>query len=97
MEISDALHTASIARDTAARSAAERLRLLSKARAATAALDAALAACRSYEGPAVSVIPDATRDALINLATDAVEVSDQLLGCQSYIRSVINPKPNPKE
>ena len=97
LEISDALSSASLARATAARSAAERLRLLAKARADSAALSDALDACRSYAGPAVAVIPDAVREALVELGTDADQITAQLRGCQSYVRSVLNPQPNPKE
>lgn len=88
MEIADALNQAQIARADAARSAADRLRKLAQARTEHAATEAALAACRSYGGPAVRVISDATREALVELATDADKVSAQLAGCQAYVRDV---------
>lgn len=91
MEIADALNQAQSARADAARSAAERLRKLTQARADNAATEAALAACRSYAGAPARVIPDSTRDALVKLATDADRVSDQLRGCQSYVRDVCLP------
>lgn len=89
--IADELLNAQRARDAAARTAAQRLRELAQARTESASAQAALAACRSYAGPAVHVIPGPTRDALVELARDADAVSDQLRACQSYVRDVVTP------
>ena len=88
LEISDELQKAQSLRDAASRDAARRLRDLANAERARAASSAALAACRSYEGPAVAVLHDSTRDALVDLAQDADEVTAQLRGAQAYIRDV---------
>ena len=84
--ISDELLIAKRARDAAARTAAQRLRELARARAAG---DAAAASCQSYGGAPVDVIPGATREALVELARDADEVADQLRACQAYITDVV--------
>lgn len=84
-EISDALFTAQKQRDAAARTAAQRLRDLAEARQHSAETEAALASCRAYEGAPARVIPDATRDALVELARDADEVSDRLKACQAFV------------
>lgn len=88
MEISNALNQAQAARNLAARNASDRLRDLAQARTERATVEEALATCRSFEGPAVRVIPGAAREALIELAADADAVSDQLRACQSYVRDI---------
>lgn len=93
--IADELLTAQRERDAAARMSAQRLRELAEARRDNAATEAALATCRSYEGPAVRVLSDATREALVELARDADEVADQLRACQSYVLQVVQPNAPP--
>jgi len=88
LEISDELQKAQSLRDATSRDAARRLRQLADAERARAVRSTALAACRSYEGPAVAVLHDSTRDALVDLAQDADEVTAQLRGAQAYIRDV---------
>lgn len=88
LEISDELQQAQSLRDAASRDAARRLRQLADAERARTASSAALAACLSYEGPAVAVLHDSTRDALVDLSQDADEVTAQLRGAQAYIRDV---------
>lgn len=85
MEIANALQVAQAGRTSASRLAAQRLHDL--ATASNTRLDA-VATCRGYAGPAVAVIPDATRDALVQFATDADAVADQLRACQAWVRGV---------
>lgn len=92
-QVSDELSQALQQRDAAARTSAQRLRDLANAKRANAALAASLAACRSYGGPAVDVVPGAAREALVDLARDADAVTDQLAGCQAYIKNVVQPTP----
>lgn len=87
-EISDELTQAQTQRDAAARDAARRLRDLAAAKRTGSAT---AAACASYEGPAVAVVPDQAREALIDLARDADEVTGQLVACQAYVRNVVQP------
>lgn len=92
-ELSDAHQQATEARHRAADATRARLRAAADAERATAALAAATAACRSYAGPAVDVIPAATRDALVDIAADADQVADQLRTCQAYVREVLRGGP----
>jgi len=85
-EISDELTQAQTQRDAAARDAARRLRDLAAAKRTGSAT---AATCASYEGPAVAVVPDQAREALIDLARDADEVTGQLVACQAYVRNVV--------
>ena len=93
-EISDELQTAQAQRDAASRDAARRLRDLAAVRRTSGPGTATATACSSYDGPAAAVISDATREALVDLATDADAVSKQLAGCQAYIRDVVQPGTN---
>lgn len=91
-EISDELTQTQADRDAASRLAAERLRMLAAKRRAPGAPAAGTAtACERYEGPAVGVLRDETREALVDLARDADAVTDQLRSCQKYIREVVRP------
>lgn len=93
-EISDELQTAQALRDAASRDVARRLRDLAAVRRTSGPGTATATACSSYDGPAAAVISDATREALVDLATDADAVSKQLAGCQAYIRDVVQPGTN---
>lgn len=86
--IADELHQAQRARDAAARTAAQRLRDVAQA---SAAASAAAASCQRYEGAPADVVPGQAREALVDLARDADEVTSQLRACQAYIRDVVKP------
>jgi hypothetical protein len=90
-EISDELQTAQAQRNAASRDAARRLRDLAAAKRTSGPGAATAAACERYEGPAAAVVRDETRNNLVDLATDAEAVRQQLIGCQTYIKNVVSP------
>jgi hypothetical protein len=89
-QIADELYKAQKNRDAAAAAVAKRLRELVAAKSAS---DTTLAACRNHAGPAVQILPDSARDALVEFARDADEVADRLRACQSYVKEVKLSRP----
>lgn len=95
-EIHDELLKTRVAADRRAADAAERLRNLSTAYD-TANANAALAACRSADAPAVAVLRDETRNDLVQLAQEADALAARYRACQRYVIEVALPTCGPKE
>ena len=90
--ISDALSKATIELNGARAAVSDRLQRLAHAKPANQRAADALTACRSNDSPAAAILPDATRDALVDLARDADQVSNQLTACQAYLKDAEGEK-----
>lgn len=87
-ELSDALSKSEALRARDRRSMDQRLRDLATVHQ-NGAQGAALTTCRNSGAPAVAVLPESTRNDLVDLAEDAQRERERLVACQRYITEVI--------
>jgi len=87
-EISDELYRTQHMRASTAIAASKRLQHVATNTSRSAP---ATAACRSYDVAPAAILSDKAREHLIELATEADEVADQLRACQAYVRNVVQP------